>query len=76
MKCERIKTGKCGTCPTFGGAVVSVENLNEFYATQQNTTANLMQVVASCDKKLYAKHGLKKFKTYDEAVEYAKGDKA
>lgn len=72
MKVERIVTGKCGTCPTLGGAVVSVESMGEYYATQQNTTANLMQVVASCNRKIIAKHGLKKFKNYQSALKFAK----
>jgi hypothetical protein len=72
MYITRIKKGNCGMGGVFGGAVVSVDHLSEHYATRQNTTADLMNIVASCDKKLIRKFGLKKFDNKQAAIEYAR----
>lgn len=73
MYITRIKTGTCGMGNVYGGAVVSVDHMGEHYATKQNTTADLMNIVASCNKALIRKFGLKKFDNKTAALEYARG---
>lgn len=60
----------------FGGAVVSVDHLGEYYATRTNTAADLMSIVASCDKKMLRKFGLNKFGNKQAAMEYARSQSA
>ena len=72
MYITRIKTGNCGMGAMFSGAVVSVDHLREYYATRTNTSADLMNIVASCDKKMLRKFGLKKFGNKQAALEYAR----
>ena len=56
----------------FSGAVVSVDHMGEYYATRTNTAADLMNIVASCDKAMLEKVGLKKFGNKQAALEYAR----
>ncbi len=72
MYITRIVTSKCGTVNVCGGAVVSVDHMGEYYATKQNTTADLMNIVASCNKALIRKFGLKKFDNKESALEFAR----
>ena len=72
MYITRIKTGNCGMGAMFSGAVVAVAHLGEYYATRINSSADLMSIVASCDKKMLKKFGLKKFENKRAAMEYAR----
>ena len=73
MQITRVVTGKCGMGNVYGGAVVSVDRLGLYYGTRINTSADLMNIVASCDKALIKKHGLKKFIDKQSAMVYARG---
>jgi hypothetical protein len=76
MKTERVVIGKCGTCPMFGGTIVTAMFGTQFYATNANSSLNIPLIVSSCDKKLMTKHGIKQFSTYQEAHDYATGKTA
>ena len=74
MTLKRIITGKCGTTPVFGGAVVECPKFGEYYATRENKPIDLMAVVASCDQRLIRRAGLRKFNSPKAAMEYAKSN--
>ena len=73
MKAYRQVTGRCGTCPTFGGVVV--ECLGEWFGSPQNLISPL-QIVASYDPKVYRKYGFRKYSTRKGAEAYAYAKKA
>lgn len=70
---RRVVLGRVGEMGNkrYGGAVVSSARLGLYLATQQNSTAPLLEIAASDDPKVWAKHGLRKFDTFDEAWAYA-----
>ena len=73
MTLKRIIIGKCGTTPVFGGAIVECPKFGEYYATRENTTADLMGAVATCDPRVIRRAGLRKFATPAQAMAYARG---